>query len=174
MLAARISTVFYPSAPLSPSPSPCHLGREPDLALPLTSHTVVAPDLRPKAAWSVNNVPASAFLCWGGCLYLAPVWAVKPTLLLRTTVYLFLFFLPCLCFPPSNSFWPGLASDRQHNLSTATAFSDRLHPSPCHTYSHAGLYVLTNLPGRDLPQPLCEGCVLPKVSFNGRTFNFII
>lgn len=121
--------------------------REPDLALPLTSHTVVAPDLGPKAAWSVNNVPASATLCWGGCLYLAPVWAVKPTLLLRTTVYLFfLFLLSCLRFPTSNSFCPGLPSDRQHNLSTA-ALSDRLHPFHCHTYTHADLLRPDKSPG---------------------------
>lgn len=83
---------------------------------------------------------------------------VKPTLLLRTTVYLSFFFLLVFVSLPSNSFWPGLPSDRQHKLSTA-AFSDRPHPFPCHTYTHADLYVLTNLPGRDLSQPLCAGCV---------------
>lgn len=184
VLAARISTVFYPSAPQSPSPSPCHLRRgaaRPCSYLPLLPRTPSLPptfDLKPRG-------PSTTFRprllsCLGGCLYPAPVWAWSksqadiPAPNHGLPFFFFSFsFLPLLYpTPPLNLFWPGLPSDRQPNLSSA-AFSDQLQPLTCYTYTHEGLYVLTKTPGSgSITTALRRLCLLGSRSTAVRS-NFI-
>lgn len=154
---------IYPSAPPSPSPSPCHLRTEPDLLYhsdlahrPCPRHSNQSRAVRRQR----SGLGCSHLGC--GCLYLAIVVAPSdlqadtPAL---TTNYLSICLSICfsLSFTLSNLTWPGPPSDRQLYLSTYCFLRSAPTILLSH-HAHEDLYVLTTLPGRDLSQPLHGGC----------------
>lgn len=112
----------------------------------LTSHTVPVP-LRPLTqSRAARRQPSGLGRSLLGCLPLSrPCSGVerlpgrhscsesRSTHLFFSSSSFFVCFCSSLRFPiPPELFWPGLASERQPDSSTA-AFSDRLQPFPCYT-----------------------------------------
>lgn len=109
----------------------------------LTSHTVPAPDLSPKAARSVYTF-RPRLLSVGVVVSILPLlWAWSDS---QADIpapnhglpFFFLFFLVYI-FPPSNLFWPGLASDRQPALSQLL-----LSPTGCNHFPVTPIHMRTS------------------------------
>lgn len=108
-------------------------------------------------------------LCVGVPTSISPLFwrgeTPRPTLLLRITVssppYFFFLLVVVLVFIfPFHQSCSGLAWRLNANPTPQLLLSPTgCNHFPVTPYTHEGLYILTNLPGRDLSQPPCAGCV---------------
>lgn len=148
---------IYPSAPLSPPPSPCHLR---EIARPCsTSYLAHRRCPRPLAqSHAVRRQPSGLgfpLLGWSPLSRPCSVveqFSSRHSCSVPRSICLFLVALHRIC---SGLAWRLTINPTSKLLPSPTG---RNH-LPVTPNAHEDVYDLTNLPGRDLSQPLCAGCV---------------